>query len=42
MIVDSSDLEDSPMLGGKTILRDFPQPNRLWQEDIDPDADLLP
>jgi phosphatidylserine/phosphatidylglycerophosphate/cardiolipin synthase-like enzyme len=42
MIVDSSDLEDSPMLGGKAILRDFSQANRLWQEDIDPDADLLP
>ena len=42
MIVDSSALEDSPMLGPKAILRDFPQADRLWREDIDPDADLLP
>lgn len=42
MITDSSELEDSPMLGGKPILRNTTQPNRLWQEAIDPDADLLP
>jgi phosphatidylserine/phosphatidylglycerophosphate/cardiolipin synthase-like enzyme len=42
MVVDSSVLEDSPMLGPKAVLRNFPQADRLWREDIDPDADLLP
>ena len=42
MVFDSSDLEDSPMLGTKPILKNFSTENRLWREDIDPDADLLP
>jgi phosphatidylserine/phosphatidylglycerophosphate/cardiolipin synthase-like enzyme len=41
MVADASPLEDSPLLGSKPVLRDFPQENRLWKESIDPDADLL-
>jgi phosphatidylserine/phosphatidylglycerophosphate/cardiolipin synthase-like enzyme len=42
MIVDASDLEDSPMLGPKAILQNFPTADKLWRETIDPDADTLP
>jgi hypothetical protein len=42
MVFDNSALEDSPLLGPKAILKDFPAADRLWREDIDPDADLLP
>lgn len=42
MVVDCSQLEDSPLLGHEPILRDNAAANRLWSETIDPDADLLP
>jgi phosphatidylserine/phosphatidylglycerophosphate/cardiolipin synthase-like enzyme len=42
MIVDGHALEDSPLLGLKPVLRNFPQEDRLWRETIDPDADKLP
>jgi hypothetical protein len=42
MIPYASDLEDSPLLGPKAILRDFSQINKQWGESVDPDADLRP
>jgi phosphatidylserine/phosphatidylglycerophosphate/cardiolipin synthase-like enzyme len=42
MIVDSSAIENSVLLGPGAVLRNFKQADRLWSEDIDPDADKLP
>jgi len=42
MIIEASDLEDSPILGTKAILRDFSDADKAWRETIDPGADLLP
>ena len=41
MVLDGTSLEDSPLLGPRPILRNISWANRLWQQSIDPDADLL-
>ncbi|NUR27187.1 MAG: hypothetical protein HOV83_15300 [Catenulispora sp.] len=38
MVVDASDLEDSPMLGGKKLLSADPGALEKWQKFIDPDG----
>jgi phosphatidylserine/phosphatidylglycerophosphate/cardiolipin synthase-like enzyme len=42
MIVPDSDMENSPLLGSKAVLRNIPQADQEWRETIDPDADALP
>ncbi|MGE5827343.1 MAG: phospholipase D-like domain-containing protein [Micromonosporaceae bacterium] len=42
MITDTSDLEDSPMLGARPSLVTRPEVNEVWSRAIDPDGDKLP